>query len=176
MLTDTQKQLVEENMGLVSFVAKMLGIYDKDVLQEGYMALMKCVQNYKENLGFQFSTYAISNIKWVMLKANKEEKEGLIKQPRRNKKRTNYIPIEENDFVDISSYFIPYNDITDGLVIEDFLKMLKQKERYIISLKNIGYGTQEIANIFNVSRQYISKMLMDIRKKCEEYFQENESY
>ena len=35
MLTDTQKQLVEENMGLVSFVAKMLGIYDKDVLQEG---------------------------------------------------------------------------------------------------------------------------------------------
>lgn len=54
---------VEENLALVGFSLKQLGIpYNEDYFQQGVLELIRCVECYKEGSRYKFSTYAVKNI------------------------------------------------------------------------------------------------------------------
>lgn len=54
---------VEENLALVGYSLKRLGIdYNEDYFQEGVLELIRCAECFDESKGFQFSTYAVTNI------------------------------------------------------------------------------------------------------------------
>ncbi|MCD7841365.1 MAG: sigma-70 family RNA polymerase sigma factor [Lachnospiraceae bacterium] len=57
-----EENLVEENLGLVRFVCRRFqnrGLDMEDVFQAGCLGLCKAAEGFKEELGFQFSTYAV---------------------------------------------------------------------------------------------------------------------
>ena len=62
LLTNDQRQRVEENIKLVfwtikKYLSSLIG--DDDVFQEGYLGLCKAAENFDESRGFNFSTYAV---------------------------------------------------------------------------------------------------------------------
>ena len=62
MVTEKRDKMIEENMGLVHSVAKRFkgrGADYDDLFQSGCIGLIKAVDNFDEDLGFQFSTYAV---------------------------------------------------------------------------------------------------------------------
>ncbi len=57
-----KERLIEENLGLVHFVCRKFrnrGLDMEDIFQAGCLGLCKAAQGFKEELGFQFSTYAV---------------------------------------------------------------------------------------------------------------------
>lgn len=62
----------EENMPLVGFIfqkhfKRYVGTqYHEDLMQEGYLALWRACLAFNENLGYQFSTYAGTSIRFAM--------------------------------------------------------------------------------------------------------------
>ncbi|MBQ7638719.1 MAG: sigma-70 family RNA polymerase sigma factor [Clostridia bacterium] len=64
-LTEEQKKLVEENLGLVHACANRFrgrGAEYDDLFQAGSVGLVKAAGGFKEELGFKFSTYAVPAI------------------------------------------------------------------------------------------------------------------
>ncbi len=62
MVTDKREQMIEENIGLVHAVAKRFrgrGADYEDLFQSGCIGLIKAVDNFDAEKGFQFSTYAV---------------------------------------------------------------------------------------------------------------------
>lgn len=62
MVTANRDKMIEENMGLVHSVAKRFkgrGADYDDLFQSGCIGLIKAVDNFDEDLGYQFSTYAV---------------------------------------------------------------------------------------------------------------------
>ena len=62
-LTDTQRILVEENLGLISFAMNKLPIYlfdsREDAFQIGVIGLMKAARSYDPDRKILFATYAV---------------------------------------------------------------------------------------------------------------------
>lgn len=61
MVTDRDK-MIENNIGLVHSIAnrfKGRGVDYDDLFQSGCVGLIKAVDNFDENRGFAFSTYAV---------------------------------------------------------------------------------------------------------------------
>lgn len=63
VLTDTQRALVEENLGLISYAMNKLPIYlfdsREDAFQIGTIGLMKAARSFDPDRNILFSTYAI---------------------------------------------------------------------------------------------------------------------
>lgn len=62
MVIDKRSQMIEENIGLVHSVAKRFkgrGVDYEDLFQSGCIGLIKAVDHFDEEKGFQFSTYAV---------------------------------------------------------------------------------------------------------------------
>ena len=62
MVTEKRDKMIDENIGLVHSVAKRFkgrGAEYDDLFQSGCIGLIKAVDNFDEELGFQFSTYAV---------------------------------------------------------------------------------------------------------------------
>lgn len=66
-LTDDERQLVLDNLGLVHFVLNRMTSIRTDMVedrfQDGTLGLMRAVQLYNPDTGFKFSTYAIVSIR-----------------------------------------------------------------------------------------------------------------
>lgn len=62
MVTHTREEKIENNIGLVHSIAarfKGRGVDYEDLFQNGCVGLIKAVDNFDENKGFAFSTYAV---------------------------------------------------------------------------------------------------------------------
>lgn len=67
----TEKELLaENNLGLIYHVIKMYGLNDKfeDYFDLGLIGLTSAINNFDENLGFKFSTFATDCIKKEIVK------------------------------------------------------------------------------------------------------------
>lgn len=74
---ERQQQLIVDNLALVNWcIKKYIFIgedeYD-DIFQEGCVGLILAARNFKEELGYQFSTYAIQMITGTMKKYKREK-------------------------------------------------------------------------------------------------------
>lgn len=112
-ITEEQKQLVADNMGLVGTVlVKYMKIpishrnYD-DYFQEGCIGLLLASQRFDPSLGFAFSTFAVPTIK------------GFIQRYRRD--RMNIIKIPRDVYSDLASIVLLINK---GLNDDEIMKEL----------------------------------------------------
>ncbi len=173
--------LLKDNYGLIIHtIGKYFGrkyCINEDIKSEGLIGLYNAVLNFDKSKGLKFSTFACVCIKNEIIKYLKKY----------NK------PKEENASSIV--YWDNYGNVRRGFDIENFLCADEQSslERLIDSedksdikkaIKNLDncdyikicelkYGLngekthteQEIANMYGVSRQYISKLLKKILKK-----------
>ncbi len=69
---EARRTLVERNRGLVYSIAKKYvdgGIDEEDLVQEGYLGLLKAIDKFDYTRGWKFSTYAIHWIRQTILRA-----------------------------------------------------------------------------------------------------------
>lgn len=81
-LTERQKKLVEDNIGLVGYVIKKNGRMEataKDEMQDDSHTLIRAAKLFKKNRGVMFSTYAVNAIKKELIRKRCED--GVIRVP-----------------------------------------------------------------------------------------------
>lgn len=67
MNLEKRNKMIEDNLALVTYSLQLLKIpYNEDYFQQGVLELIRCVDNFTEDKGTKFSTYAINNIKWYL--------------------------------------------------------------------------------------------------------------
>lgn len=97
----TMEQMVENHTGLVKTIAlKLSYIYNEDVedlIQIGFIGLMKAVKRFEPERGLAFSTYAVPVITGEIKSQMRDN--GLIKVSRSLKADGNVIRKAENDFM-----------------------------------------------------------------------------
>jgi RNA polymerase sigma factor (sigma-70 family) len=156
------KEILEEYKGLVVNIAnkyKHLGLPIEDLIQEGMLGLLQAQQNFKEEKGAKFSTYATYWIKKYILAAVEKEKKGslnsikLVDETVKDEKAKAKF---ESD-IKISKFL----KLTDDIPIEEqkVLRMLYEEQ----------YTLKEIAEELDISRertrQLKEKALRRLRSK-----------
>ena len=163
--------LIKHNLRLVAHVCKKYNgsAEADDLLSVGSIGLIKGIDSYKKDKGSQLSTYVsrcIENEILMLLRANKKHKicvsiEETIGVDKDGSKMTfkDIIPQNEEDDTDVV--------VEKKVLIEEIKHSMKQllskREYEIISLRyglldNIERTQQEVADLMNISRSYISRI------------------
>lgn len=183
-----REKLINHNLRLVAHVAKKYsGSAEADeLISVGSIGLIKAIDSFKANKGSTLSTYAsrcIENEILMLLRANKKHKVC--------------VSIEETIGVDKDGGELSFKDIIpqrqeddpDVIVEKKVLieevkavmaKRLSDREYKIIALR---YGfdgqkehtQQEVANILNISRSYISRIENKALNILQDEFQERQN-
>ncbi len=166
-----REKLINHNMRLVAHVCKKYNgaAEADDLLSVGSLGLIKGIDSYKQDKGSQLSTYVsrcIENEILMLLRANKKHKICVsIEEP---------IGVDK-DGQEMSLYdIVPQKEEQDPdfiverkVMIEEITKFMKktlnEREYKIISLRygltdGIERTQQEVANILQISRSYISRI------------------
>lgn len=166
-----REKLINHNLRLVAHVCKKYnGAYEADdLISVGSIGLIKGIDSFKKDKGSQLSTYVsrcIENEILMLLRANKKHKVCVsIEEP---------IGVDK-DGQEMSLYdIIPQDDELDPdvvverkVMVEEIKEIMKNKlserEFKIICLRyglidRIERTQQEVAQILNISRSYISRI------------------
>lgn len=166
-LTDEQRQLVEENMGLVKTVISQhvhnpsrLGGYDyDDLFQIGCIGLCKAAVNYKPK-GKSFSIYTCivirNEIYDVLPKSSMIRKHGVL--------------LEET----LKAYSVPNPFLMEADVDKAFEAIrrdwdgISAKGMEAILLKNQGYSSAEIGEMYGVSANNVTAWIARARNRLKQ--------
>ncbi len=174
--------LINHNLRLVAHIVKKYSnsLEADDLISVGTIGLIKAVDSFDENKGVLLSTYAsrcIENEILMLIRANKKHKETVslnsVLSPKADSddmELTNFIPDDDEEEV--------FRHIEMGCLMQDVVvamkKYLSPMECEIIKYRYgiCGYDLKtqkEVAEIFNISRSYISR----IESKCIKILQKN---
>lgn len=169
--THAREKLINHNLRLVAHVCKKYNgsAEADDLLSVGSIGLIKGIDSYKPDKGSQLSTYVsrcIENEILMLLRANKKHKicvsiEETIGVDKDGSKMTfkDIIPQEAEKDPDV----IVEKRVMIEKVKDIMQKTLSKREFEIIALRygifnGIEHTQQEVANILNISRSYISRI------------------
>lgn len=164
--------LVEKNLRLVVYIAKKFensGVNIEDLISIGTIGLMKAINSYDLDKNIKLATYAsrcIENEILMLIRANKKHKDiislNTLLSPKVDSddmELTNVIASESEEDV--------FHLIETGCMMQDVEKAMKAclspMEQEIIKYRYgiCGYDVKtqkEVAEIFNISRSYISRI------------------
>ena len=174
--------LINHNLRLVAHIVKKYSnsLEADDLISVGTIGLIKAVDSFDENKGVLLSTYAsrcIENEILMLIRANKKHKETIslnsVLSPKADSddmELTNFISTEDEEEV--------FHQVERGCLMQDVIvamnKYLSPMECEIMKYRYgiCGYDLKtqkEVAEIFNISRSYISR----IESKCLKILQKN---
>lgn len=187
-----REQFINDNIKLVGYVLKnkMHCAVTDDIVQEGYYYLIKAVDNFDETKGISFSTFAVSYIRFGIIRYINYD--CLIKPCRKdNEKDGKKCTFLYKDIISLNSVMSPNisedniitledmlpdinTDVEDKILtsfdIKNFIKTkLNDKEKQIMILYLQHYKQVDIVNKLDTSQSQISRILIQIRKKYEKY-------
>ena len=161
--------LIKHNLRLVAHVAKKYANYgdNDELISVGSIGLIKAVSTYNQGKGTGLATYAsrcIENEILMMLRASKKQKNNVsLSEPIGVDKEGNELTVidmiaDDKDVID---------DVERDILMERLVEVTKEcldkreydiiKHRY--GLDGNGALTQrEVANMFGISRSYISRI------------------
>jgi RNA polymerase sigma-28 factor len=166
---DAKNTLIERNLRLVAHIVKKYNGTDdnEELISIGTIGLIKAVSTYKVNKGYKLGTYAARCIE-----------NEILMYLRKLKKRQNDVSLQDYMSTDKDGNQVSLEEkiADEGMSIEDIVGMkselkevaeriktnLSDREREII-LMRYGLGCnaktqQEIADIFGISRSYVSRI------------------
>ncbi len=136
-----ERPLIEANLALVRSEAKKIKIpsieFD-ELVSEGNIALMNCVNKFDVSLGFKFSTYAVNGIQ------RKFYRQAHLVQKRNQHETLGYEPNLENVDLGDRRHVERWEDSV-GLIEEIIAKNLASLTEYerVIVLERFGIATRE---------------------------------
>lgn len=179
---EARKKLIEHNLRLVAHIAKKYATNAQDneeFISIGTIGLIKGIDSYSEEKGFRLSTYCsrcIENEILMHLRSIKKTSNDIsmnsIIGTDKDGNDMELMEVIENEKVD------PIEEIYNKLVTKDMLKYidecLDEREKKVIymryGLKGYKEKTQqEVANILNISRSYVSRIETKIQKKLNRF-------
>jgi len=166
-----RETLIRHNLRLVAHVCKKYNgsTEAEDLISVGSIGLIKAIDSYKKDKGSQLSTYAsrcIENEILMLFRANKKHKvcvsiEETIGVDKDGSEMTfkDIIPQKEEDDPDV----IVEKRVMVQEIKELMQKKLSEREFNIMSLRyglldGIEHTQQEVADIMEISRSYISRI------------------
>ena len=178
--------LINHNLRLVAHIVKKYSnsLEADDLISVGTIGLIKAVDSFKGNKGVLLSTYAsrcIENEILMLIRANKKHKDTLslntILSPKADSddmELANLIPAQSEEEV-FSQVELQCEMDEIKLIIEKDLSPMEQEVlKYRYGIFGYPQKTQkEVADIFNISRSYISRIESKIIKIIQKKFLNN---
>lgn len=162
-MTKEQQKLVEENHNLIYHMCHKYNLNIEEYYGILAIALCKAAISYDKNTGYSFATYACKAMYNAYLLNIRYAKSS----------RRNGVVVSLNDIIyennngdsDIALEDTISNnlDVYDECIFLDFYK-LDERQLKIIKLRIQGYNQAEIADLFNISQSYASRLLLKIHK------------
>lgn len=135
----------------------------EDIISEGRLALWKACCNFDENLGIQFSTYAVTAIR-----------NSIHKYLNRIKRHSAVYSLDEpiaDDGDDCALCLIDTvireEDYTARYALQHCMEQLCERDRRVIQLLMEGYTQQEISTKLGISQSTVCRCLCKFRTLIE---------
>lgn len=183
---EARKKLIEHNLRLVAHIAKKYSTNlqeNEEYISIGTIGLIKAVDSFSDQKGFKLSTYAsrcIENEILMHLRSIKKSASDIsinsVIGTDKDGNDMELVDIIEDERID------PIDNIYNKVVTKDMLKYINEKlpdrEKKIIYMR---YGLngqdektqQEVADILNISRSYVSRIETKIQKKLNKFIIED---
>jgi len=182
---DARKKLIEHNLRLVAHIAKKYAATQQDneeYISIGTIGLIKGIDSFKDDKGFKLSTYCsrcIENEILMHLRANKKTSADVsinsVIGTDKDGNDMRLMDIMEQEMID------PIDNIYNKVITEEMRgyidKNLNEREKKVIYMR---YGLsgdkektqQEVADILNISRSYVSRIETKVQKKLSKFILE----
>ena len=151
-----KQRLMEDNINLVYYIVSHdypSYIHDDDIVQSGMLGLCMAADRYDPEKG-KFSTYASKRIRGEI---NNE----FIRRKKHSVAVSLDTPIGNDGTLE--DVLMGQNDV--DYIDHSFYSQLTTEEQTVFNLSNVGYSSDEIANITNLNIQKVQKILRLIKKK-----------
>lgn len=155
--------MFEKNKSLIFFVyqrgfAKYI-TYKDDLFQEGSGALWKCCLNFDEKRNVEFSTYACISIQRAMQKFVNTQ----ILKHISNISIETIIYDDGEDNIRLEECLSTSENFEIKDMIDECLKRMTLFERQVIKQISKGYKQREVARLFDITQQSVSKILIKFK-------------
>lgn len=177
-------KLIEHNLRLVAHIAKKYASNMQDneeYISIGTIGLIKGIDSFSEDKGFKLSTYCsrcVENEILMHLRSNKKTSVDVsmnsIIGTDKDGNDMELIDIIEQEGID------PIDNIYNKVVTKEIIKYINEKltdrEKRVIYMR-YGLGgeeektQQEVADLLNISRSYVSRIETKIQKKLGRFIQ-----
>ena len=165
-MTDREQKIID-NMNLVHYIVHKhfpQYITNQDVIQNGYVGLIKAIDSFDESTGNTFSTYAarciFNEIAMGLRRQNKYAKDiSLNTVLAKSDKRDDPLTIED---------ILMYEDDYTPIYIQEFVRCLDEREIVILKYLLDGDSQVEVSNQLGMTRSNICRIVKKMRSKWKE--------
>lgn len=173
-MTDREQKIIG-NMNLVHYIVhKHFPQYtaNQDIIQNGYVGLIKAVDSFDESTGNTFSTYAarciFNEILMDLRRQNKYAKDISLHAVLANSDR-------RNDSLTIEN-ILAYEDDYTPMYIQEFVRCLDEREiailRYLMDGKTQAYASNQLG----MTRSNVCRIVKVMRSKWKECYYKGGNY
>ena len=179
---EARKKLIEHNLRLVAHIAKKYASNNQDneeYISIGTIGLIKGIDSFSEEKGFKLSTYCsrcIENEILMHLRSIKKTSSDVsinsVIGTDKDGNDMELVDVIEDERVD------PIDEIYNKVITKEMLKYvdnyLTERERKVVYMRYGLDGTkektqQQVADILNISRSYVSRIETKIQKKLSKF-------
>ena len=184
LISKEQEELILKNRKLVYYLVNKLKINNsdyEDIVSIGTIGLIKAATTFDKSKNIKFATYATRCINNEIFMHFRKEKSHIndislddsIGNDGEGNELTlrDKIPNSDKDFTEV----IEENEIFIKF-ISIILNLLESRERLIMLYKIAGIKQSFVAEIFNISQSYISRLEKKLNKKVKSYFSTKKNF
>lgn len=167
-----KNKLIEENLNLIPYIYNHFVTKDdlvkrwrEDILQEGYLGLVRAANAYNPDSSFSFTTLSHISVKramWSFIRILHNQNVNLSLDKEIRDDDHGIVTVGEliEDTSDIESEFIDKETSTyNKQLFDQVLLLCPPKRKEIIELYYHGYKTKQIIDLLQVSKSYIADVV-----------------
>lgn len=167
-----KNKLIEENLNLIPYIYNHFVTKDdlvkrwrEDILQEGYLGLIRAANAYNPDSSFSFTTLSHISVKramWSFIRILHNQNVNLSLDKEIRDDDHGIVTVGEliEDTSDIESEFIDKETSTyNEQLFDQVLLLCPPKRKEIIELYYHGYKTKQIIDLLQVSKSYIADVV-----------------
>lgn len=157
MLTEEQKNTIENSIWVVNTALKRQGLQnDEDLRQSAILYMCKCLERYDPTKGIKWTTYAYKNIfLYIKKKYSEECKISLT--------------LADEDIFELEATSLSIDEdmaYNDKYVLQKIQFVCTSEECKVLELKKQGYRGRKLCELMECSRNKISGYMKSIRAKA----------
>lgn len=167
-----KNKLIEENLNLIPYIYNHFVTKDdlvkrwrEDILQEGYLGLVRAANAYNPDSSFSFTTLSHISVKramWSFIRILHNQNVNLSLDKEIRDDDHGIVTVGEliEDTSDIESEFIDKETLVyNKQLFDQVLLLCPPKRKEIIELYYHGYKTKQIIDLLQVSKSYIADVV-----------------